>query len=134
MNKTYYWQVRATNLTETTIYANSGVWWSFKVKNPTTGVGFVKEAPEDGLIDQPITGLTLDWSAASRAKSYEYCIKTNLNDTCSWISVGAETTTSLTGLENSKLYYWQIRAKVANSYVYADDSADAFWKFTTVAP
>jgi hypothetical protein len=92
---------------------------------------FNKVSPLNGAIDQPVTGLTLTWNASNQNVTYEFCLRTNAN--CpgpKWISVGTNTSVTVSGLSSNTRYYWQIRAVDAqNHYTYANDGA--MWSFRT---
>lgn len=92
---------------------------------------FVKTAVIDqatGLPDDP----TLSWGGSAGAASYEVCIDTIGNGSCSdWINVGTRTRVQLNGLEWGTTYYWQVRARNAGGLTYANDGYSAFWSFRT---
>jgi hypothetical protein len=112
-NTTYYWQVRARNLTGTTD-ANGGTWWSFTTQVALPGA-FNKSTPTTGATNQPIS-LALTWSNSSGASSYEYCYDTTNDNVCAgnnWRSVGTYTGVGLENLGYYTTYYWQVRARNA---------------------
>jgi hypothetical protein len=147
-NTTYYWQVRAINLTGTT-YANDlpypppgsvGTWWSFTTIIIPPGA-FSKNAPVNsatGIIINP----TLSWGTSSAAASYEYCIDTTNDSACNatWISTGANASVALSGLSYNTSYYWQVRAVNSSGTTYANNtlpypppgSTGIWWSFTTI--
>ena len=96
---------------------------------------FNKSLPTSGKITR--SSVTLSWAVSTRATSYEYCYDTSNDNACStWISIGTATSQTLTGLTNAVTYYWQVRAKNAGGYTYANAAATNFWPFTVdaVAP
>ena len=125
-NTTYTWQVRASNAGGTTL-ANAGVSWSFTtiISAPDA---FSKTSPANGASDAA-TNPMLSWGASDRAASYEYCIGT-ANPCANWTSAGTETSVSLSGLDNSQVYYWQVRAINAGGVSLADGGT--LWSFTTI--
>jgi hypothetical protein len=125
-NQTYYWQVRAVNAGGNT-QANSGTYWSFTTVVAGPGA-FAKTSPANGATGQSLTP-TLSWGTSSGATSYEYCYATATGCT-SWTSVGTATSVGLSGLSNSQIYYWQVRAVNAGGNTLADSGT--YWSFTTV--
>jgi hypothetical protein len=128
-NTAYYWQARALNSNGTT-YADDNTWFSF-----TTGVppmNFNKAGPANGSVANTTT--TFSWEPSGTAASYEICIDPIDNQSCdaNWISSGAETSQTLSGLGNHQTFYWQARA--FNSGGYTDADNDVWWSFTTVDP
>jgi hypothetical protein len=103
---------------------------SFSVNAPEP---FDKLLPINGAIDQPVSNLTLSWNPSSSPEvTYQYCLRTNSN--CpgpKWVSVGANTSVTLSGLSSNTLYYWQVRAVDAqNNYTYANNGS--LWSFRTL--
>jgi hypothetical protein len=127
---TYYWQVRANNTSGTT-YANgsSATWWWFTTTGSPPGA-FNKISPTNRATKQPLNP-TLTWNSSSGATSYEYCYDTVNNTTCdtSWVDNGTGASVALSGLSNSKTYYWQVRANNSFGTTYANGGA--WWSFTT---
>lgn len=85
---------------------------------------FNKTAPANGVINQPANP-TLTWGSSAGAVSYAYCIDTSSNAACdtSWVSAGANTSASLSGLAANTTYSWQVRATNPNGDTYADNGA-----------
>jgi hypothetical protein len=130
MNTTYYWQVRAINSFGSTYADESATaFWSFSTgSNPGA---FNKSIPLNGAINQS-TSPTLEWSSSMGAASYEYCYDSTNDDACDpWTSTGTNTSASLSGLSMNTTYYWQVRAINSFGSTYADESATAFWSFST---
>jgi hypothetical protein len=121
---TYYWQVRATNTSGTTL-ADSASYGSFTVSLPPAS--FAKSSPASNATKQK-TSLSLTWAASTRATSYEYCIALTTATCTTWKSTGTARTAAVTGLAKNKSYYWQARAKNTAGTTL---SATTFWKFTT---
>jgi hypothetical protein len=126
----YYWQVRAKNAAGYR-YANgaSTAWWSFTTL--ALPGAFNKTTPANGASNQA-TNPTLKWAASSGATSYQYCIDTSNNNTCNtaWVSAGTATSKALSGLAHGAHYYWQVRAKNAAGYKYANGVSTAWWSFS----
>ena len=92
---------------------------------------FQKLTPTNGATNQP-TSLILDWGDSSGATSYAYCYDTSNDNAClSWTSTGATSQASISGLNISTTYYWQVRAINDLGTTYADGSATAYWSFST---
>ena len=128
---TYYWQARAVNPGGTT-YADSGLWWSFTTVPPAPGA-FAKTSPVNAAVNVPLAPV-LTWGSSAGAVSYQYCYDTIDNNACNatWISAGANTTVTLSGLTTSTTYYWQVRAVNTGGTTYAN--VGAWWSFSTVPP
>jgi M6 family metalloprotease-like protein len=121
---TYYWQVRAVNVTGAT-YADGGVWWSFAVS--ATPPLFSKLAPANGAADLG-SSVTLQWSPVADA-GYYVCWDTTNNNSCDsgWWPNGGVSARSLTGLP-AGTYYWQVRAVRSTGSTDADNGT--WWTFT----
>lgn len=94
---------------------------------------FGKQSPINGAIDQPVSDLTLQWHASSTPNiTYQYCLRANANcPSPKWISVGTNTSVTVSGLSPNTKYYWQVRAVDSqNNYTYADTGT--LWNFTTM--
>jgi hypothetical protein len=98
----------------------------------TTGApaAFSKSNPADTAAGQA-TSLTLRWNATSPATSYEYCYATATGCT-NWTTVGNTTSVNISGLANSKSYFWQVRAWNGSSGPTQANSG-TYWSFTTQA-
>ncbi len=148
---TYYWEVRATNATGTTL-ADSGAWWMFATQTPAAppptppappptpptpppsppapapstppGV-FVKLSPTSGRTGLSAP-LTITWSASSGASSYEVCISRTSGLCGTWTSV-TSTAATVSGLTSGTRYFWQIRARNANGTT--DANGGTWWSF-----
>ncbi len=119
---TYYWQVRAVDASNSYTYANGGAMWHFRTINNVNLPGpFNKLTPTDAQTDVPISGVTLTWSASTKATSYEYCYDTNNNNSCdsSWTPVNG-LTANIVGLAYETTYYWQVQAINSAGIVQAD--------------
>lgn len=101
--------------------------------SPSTPTAFDKSSPMDGAIDQNLE-LELWWIPSEWVTSYEYCIDTTNDNSCSnWISTGTNNYVGLSKLQQGTTYYWQVRAwNDAYGPTYANGSASAYWSFTTV--
>jgi hypothetical protein len=131
---TYYWQVRAVNVTGT-IYADSGTVWQFTTKTapPQT---FSKLSPAAASPDKVPLNLILQWSPSTGASSYHYCVDSTShlpNDaSCdtNWV-LTTTTESSQLSLYYDQTYYWQVRAENSQGILLADNGA--WWSFTTIA-
>lgn len=125
---TYYWQVRASNTSGTTL-ADSASYGSFTVSLPPAS--FAKSLPTVG---QSITAATttLSWAASTYATSYAYCYAMSTSACTSWISAGTATTASISGLSNGATYYWQVRATNTSGTMLAD--SETYRTFTVSLP
>jgi hypothetical protein len=105
---------------------------SFKVVTDLPGA-FNKTSPANGATEQ-LTSATLSWGSSSNAASYEYCVDTSNDNACAgaWVSVGASSSASPSGLTPSTTYYWQVRAENASGQTYSNGGA--WWSFTTWKP
>jgi hypothetical protein len=127
---TYYWQVRAFVGTAW-IYADgsASAYWRFTTEE------LVKISPVDGALDQPIN-ITLDWDEVSGAIEYQYCLYLDVICT-EWVSTAESSTATITGLDYSTTYHWQVRANVGTVdnpiWIYADGGELMSWDFTTIA-
>jgi hypothetical protein len=129
-NTTYYWQIRAVNSGGIT-YADGGPTnYSYFTSGSMPG-SFNKNNPANGAANQSV-GPTLNWMASVGATSYEYCYDTTNDNACSnWVSNGIATSKTLSGLNATTTYYWQVRAVNSGGTTYANHSTVAFWSFTT---
>src|SRR5262249_46359560 len=89
---------------------------------------FAKTSPANDAIAQPLS-VTLSWSPAVGATSYEYCFDTSDNGSCdtSWTSTAA--TSAVVALNQATTYFWQVRARNDIGLIYADSGA--WWNFAT---
>ncbi len=89
-----------------------------------------KISPPNGATRQPFS-VTLSWATSGGASSYEFCLDTSPNNACdtSWISVGAATTASVSGLGAGATYHWQVRAVSLSGTTTANNGE--WWSFTT---
>lgn len=94
---------------------------------------FNKTSPANGAIAQPLNA-SLQWATSARATSYSYCVDTSDNNTCnaSWVSAGANTSITASGLSAATTYYWQVRSNNGWVDTYAD--ANTWGSFTTQTP
>jgi hypothetical protein len=93
-------------------------------------VAFGKVGPTTGALQQPTT-LDLSWGESLGATSYEYCIYESADLECdTWISTGADTSVTLSGLPYNATYFWQVRALNSYETTYAD--TETWWSFSTI--
>jgi hypothetical protein len=123
----YYWRVNATNAGGTSS-------WS-EVRNYTT-LPWVPEipvlaGPAYGSSNQPLS-FTVAWNPAERAESYSLQVSTQTDFSTTVINENNLTTTlwAISGLSNSTVYYWRVRA--AN--VAGAGNWSQVWNFTTMSP
>jgi len=134
----FYWNARATNPIGTR-YANGS---EFNFTTGTLPGPFGKTSPTpSGVTNQPVA-LTLNWGTSTPngtgTTTYEYCYIASSVGDCSnalatWTNVGSLTTASISGLSESTLYKWQVRAVNVIGYTYADGGSTSTqnWSFTT---
>jgi hypothetical protein len=127
---TYYWQVRAVNGTYPTYADGSTTWWHFAVS--ALPGSFRKTSPVNGATNKS-PNLTLKWGTSLTAKSYQYCVDTTNDNTCtSWKSAGTRTSITLSALTPGVTYYWQVAATNATGTTYANGSDAAWWSFSII--
>lgn len=126
---TYYWQVRATNISGTT-YADGAESWRFSTPIGLPG-NFNKSAPANNATGQPVS-LSLTWGASSGTNvRYEYCLSTTAcTPVSTWQLAGTTTSANVSGLAYATVYYWQVRAVNTAGTTYANDGT--VWQFTTL--
>lgn len=90
---------------------------------------FTKISPANTATGQPIS-LTLDWADTTGVTSYDFCIDSNINNTCDgnlWFNRAvSDVTQSLSG---GTTYEWQVRANGSGLMTYANSGI--WWTFTT---
>ena len=92
---------------------------------------FEKVFPPPSATGQP-TSLVLDWAGSSGVVSFAYCYDTSDDNACgNWISTGAISQASISGLNTNTVYYWQVKAANSGGETYANDSAAGYWSFAT---
>jgi hypothetical protein len=93
---------------------------------------FNKSGPRDGKNGEKYNP-TLSWAGSPGVSGYEFCYDMLPGADCDtdWIPVAAGTSVTLSGLNPSTTYYWQVRASNAGGTTYADSGA--WWSFTTSA-
>ncbi len=129
---TYYWQVRAINSQGTVTEANSGTWWRFTTYSQPPA-NFVKTSPANQAPNQRLT-LTLSWSSAGSGFTYEYCYTPATPFDCTGIwHTATATSAQISGLLNSTIYSWQVRAKDSSGHTTDANLQDTnpVWQFTT---
>jgi hypothetical protein len=110
------------------LYAGTTSLGVFSIEQIALPGAFTKTGPADG--SGATASPTISWEAGSGADGYEYCYDTIDNGACdsSWVSAGSSTSAGLSGLSNTKTYYWQVRAVNAAGSTEADGGA--WWSFT----
>jgi hypothetical protein len=111
---TFYWRVRVSDA-ETGEYIYS--WWS-EARSFTVEVGplaaIALTAPDNGVTNVPITGISFTWTAVTDASGYDWVLSANAD-----LSSPVESKTGLTGtaytftgtLQKNTAYYWRVTAK-----------------------
>ncbi len=76
------------------------------------------------------TTVTLTWSSAKNALSYEYCLAQTLED-CdkNWTNVGSLKKVVLTSLPKGTTFYWHVRAVNGADLTYSNGSDTSAWYF-----
>lgn len=93
---------------------------SFNKISPATGATGVSTSP------------TLSWGNSAGVTGYQYCYDTTNDGVCSnWISKGTNPSKTLSGLQPSTTYFWQVRGINGSGVTYANGSEPAYWSFTT---
>jgi len=125
-NTLYYWRVSAKNTGGTSSYSS--------VRSFTTIVAALQapvlSSPANSATGQAVS-LTLKWNSVSTAATYRVQVATDAAFTALTVndSTLTDTIKSISGLTNSKLYYWRVSAKNAGG----TSSYSTIWSFTTVA-
>jgi hypothetical protein len=91
---------------------------------------FLKTAPGNAAVNQPVTNLALHWETSAGATSYSYCYYKEVDGSCSTWNVTGATSVTLGTLARDTTYYWQVRANNTGGSTDADGGAYA--SFTTV--
>jgi hypothetical protein len=108
---------------------------NFRVAGPVVPLpgSFAKTAPANSATGQQ-TNVSISWTASSNATGYDYCVDATNNNACdgSWVTAGANTSASPSGLTLGATYYWEVRAN--NSAGSTDADSGSWWSFTTVQP
>ncbi len=123
---TYYWRVIATDAKGGETY---GPIWHFATTASGVPATFSKTAP--GITAVGLLNPLLRWEASSEATSYDYCYAVSTADCTNWTTTTL-TSASLSNLAYNTTYYWQVRANGTNGTTYANDSATAYWSFSTL--
>jgi hypothetical protein len=124
-----------TNQAQTSANPSSCTSRSYSINtssSPTPPGAFNKSSPINSATGVS-TSPTLSWGTSSGATSYDYCYDTSNNNTCdgSWNSASSNTSVGLSGLSNSTMYYWHVRANNNGGTTYSD--SNTWWSFTTQA-
>ena len=96
-----------------------------------------KSAPANGANNINNASVTLSWSAytGSDLNRYRYCIDTTNNSDCedtgNWTNAWGNKSVTLTSLQGSQTYYWQIQA-VLNDNTKVDANGGTWWSFSTI--
>src|SRR3989339_307131 len=124
-NTVYYWRVRAKNAGGVSAWASA---WSFTTIIAAPAVPLLA-LPTDATTGQTLSP-PLSWNTATGAATYHVQVSTSNIFASILLEDSTLVTTSraVTGLSNSAVYYWRVRAKNAGG-VSAWASA---WSFTTI--
>ena len=88
---TYYWQVRTFNQAGYAYGNNTTTFWTFTIASSAAPGGFGKTTPANGATEL-MNALMLSWNSSAGASSYEYCLDTSNDNSCTgWTSTGAAT-------------------------------------------
>jgi hypothetical protein len=129
---TYYWRVRSGNITGWSAYTTA---FNFKTIGSPTQV--VLSSPANGATGQPVS-MTFKWFKATdqtdgpRAVT-NYWFELSTSPTFATVvtrdSLLTDTTKTVSGLSNSTMYYWRVKAKNQAGW----GSFSTAWNFTTIA-
>jgi hypothetical protein len=119
---TYYWQVQA-EVSGARVSADSGTWWNFVMQ--AAPASFAKLTPVSGTANLT-SSVAVTWASVTNNSGFEYCLSSTGPTCTTWTANALSTTTTFSGLSNGT-YYWQVRATVDNTLVYADNST--WWVF-----
>jgi hypothetical protein len=124
---TYYWRVSAANECYSSAWSEL---WSFTTL-PWVPEIPVLAGPAYGSSNQPLS-FTVAWNPAERAEFYSIQVSTQTDFSTTVINENNLTTTlwTISGLSNSTMYYWRVRA--AN--VAGAGNWSQVWNFTTMSP
>jgi hypothetical protein len=123
-NTTYYWRVNATNASGTSAWST--------VNQFTTLVAApldpVLSAPINNAVNQALS-LSLAWGKVSSATSYTLEVSADSNFTSTIVSLTGITATTqvISGISNSTVYYWRVKAINASG----SSNWSTFFRFTT---
>jgi M6 family metalloprotease-like protein len=96
---------------------------------PPAPSAFNKNTPANTAMGQS-TSLTLDWGNSTGATSYDYCLETPVNGSCTtWTTGLTSSQASVSGLLTSTSYEWQARAVNGGGMTQADGGT--LWTFST---
>jgi hypothetical protein len=103
--------------------------WNF-ITGPAAPSAPILLSPASGAIDQQVS-LSLIWNKVSTATSYHVQVATDTNFTSLFTQDTSLTDSlkSISGLANSTVYYWRVRAKNAGGV----SNWTSRWSFTTTA-
>ncbi len=96
-----------------------------------------KSAPSNGANNINNASVTLSWSAytGSDLNRYRYCIDTTNNSDCentgNWTNAWGNKSVTLTNLQGSQTYYWQVQA-VLDDNTKVDANSGNWWSFSTI--
>lgn len=126
----YYWRVSAANSFGQSNFSSP---WSFTtIAGGTPPATPTLSSPSNGETNQS-TSPTLTWNASSGATSYNVQVATDNSFSNSSLivneNVGNNLSKQLSGLNNSKTYYW--KAAAVNSY--GTSNWSSVWSFTTIS-
>ena len=108
-NKTYFWRVKAKNEDGASAWSSVR---NFTTQGPSAPPPPTLNSPANGAASQPTT-LTLKWNASTGATSYRLQVATDNAFTALVFDDSTLTATSkqIGPLENSKTYFWRVKAK-----------------------
>ncbi len=123
----YFWKVKAVNVSGSSVWSDT---WSFVSQDALTIPDIPNLiSPSQDAADLATT-FTFSWTAPARAVDYQLQISTDRYFTGNFFEfISLDAFQQVTGLSNSTLYYWRIKAR--NSYGASDWSVT--WSFTTRA-
>ncbi len=109
---TYFWRARAFHSRDTSPWSKPTRFTTVPIPQP--GVPLLV-SPANGAMNIPIATLTLTWSQAANATSYEVEVATDAGFS-NIVASGNPTTTSVlfSNVQTNTRYYWHVRAKNQN--------------------
>ncbi len=123
VNTTYYWRVRSNDGVSQSPWSSV---WSFTTSDlevPTL------VSPMNGVVNQQVNTLVLDWNNTSNTTFYEIQYSTDVQFVSPVSSTTTVSSAIINNLDFNTTYYWRVRSNDGNSY----SSWSVVWSFTTIS-